>query len=98
MTVCKDRNGQDKLLHIFVVFIIAAIIGAITAHIPSHKEWVAVVVAFTVALAVGVWKEFRDLRQKGNHFCVWDFVADIIGAALGSGVAWLAAHFITRSL
>lgn len=98
MSVCKDRKGQDKLLHIFVVFCIAVLFGALIAHIPPHKEWVAALVAFTVALAVGIWKEFRDRRQKGNHFCVWDIVADIIGAVLGSGVAWLAAHFITRTL
>jgi VanZ like family. len=98
MSVCKDRKGQDKLLHIFVVFCIAVLFGALIAHIPPHKEWVTALVAFAVALAVGIWKEFRDRRQKGNHFCVWDIVADIIGAVLGSGVAWLAAHFITRTL
>ncbi len=98
MNVCKDKKGSDKVIHAFVCFCIAAIVGALVAHIPPHKEWVAVVVAFCVALAVGLWKEFRDRKQKGNHFCVWDLVADVIGAALGSGVAWLAAHFITRTL
>ena len=98
MSVCKDRKGLDKLLHIFVTFCIAALIGIFAAYIPPCKEWAAALVAFTVAIAVGVWKEFRDRRQKGNHFCVWDIVADIVGAALGSGVAWLAAHFITRTL
>lgn len=98
MSVCKDRKGQDKLLHILVVFCIAALIGALIAHIPPHKEWTTAIVSFIVALLVGIGKEIRDSREKGNHFCVWDIVADIIGAVLGSGVAWLAAHFITRTL
>ena len=98
MSVCKDRKGQDKLLHIFVVFCMAVLFGALIAHIPPHNEWTTAIVAFIVALLVGIGKEIRDSRENGNHFCVWDIVADIIGAVLGSGVAWLAAHFITRTL
>lgn len=64
----------------------------------GHNEWTTAIVAFIVALLVGIGKEIRDSRENGNHFCVWDIVADIIGAVLGSGVAWLAAHFITRTL
>lgn len=98
MNVCKDKKGSDKFLHAFVCFCIAVVVGALVAHIPPHKEWVAVVVAFTVALAAGLWKEFRDRKEKGDHFCVWDLLADIAGATLGSVVAWLAAHFITVTL
>ena len=98
MSVCKDRKGQDKLLHICVAFCIAALFGSLLAHIPPHNEWTTAIVASIVALLVGIGKEIRDSREKGNHFCVWDIVADIIGAVLGSGVAWLAAHFITRTL
>ncbi len=98
MKVCNDKKGSDKKLHAFVCFCIAAIVGALAAHIPPHKEWLAMLMAFTVAVVVGLWKEIRDRKQKGNHFCWWDFIADIIGALLGSGVAWLATHFITRTL
>ena len=45
MSVCKDRKGQDKLLHIFVVFCIAVLFGALIAHIPPHNEWTTAIVA-----------------------------------------------------
>lgn len=98
MNVCKDKKGGDKFFHAFVCFCIAVIVGALAAHIQPHKEWVAVVVAFVVAMAVGMWKEFRDRKKTGNHLCVWDLTADAIGAVIGCGVAWLAAHFITVGL
>lgn len=97
MKVCNDKKGSDKKLHALVCFIIAAVVGALAAHIPPHSERLTVAVAFAVAVAVGLWKEARDRKQKGNHFCWWDLIADVIGASLGSGLAWLAAHFITRT-
>lgn len=53
MNVCKDKKGHNKVIHAFVRFCIAAIVGALSA---------------------------------------------VIGAAIGSGMALLAAHFFTRTL
>ena len=63
MTVCKDTKGHDRVIHAFVCFCIAAIAGALAAHISPHKEWVAVVVAF---LALHIQPVVSGLRV----FCV----------------------------
>lgn len=94
MKVCKDKKGDDKKLHAFVCFVIAAVVGALTAHIPGVSDWGAACIAFAVAMVFGTWKEIRDARAAGNHFCLWDLLADFAGAWLGSGVAYLAGHFI----
>lgn len=98
MDVCKDKEGIDKVIHVCICFCIAVVVGALVAHIPPHKDWVAVVAAFSVALIAGLWKEFHDRKKKGNHFCIWDLVADIAGATAGSCVIWLIIHFINRAL
>ena len=94
MKVCNDKKGDDKKLHAFICFIIAAVIGPLAAHIPAVGTWGAAAIAFAVAMAVGIWKEVRDARTSGNHFCPWDLLADFAGSWLGAGVAWLAGHFI----
>ncbi|GFI07535.1 hypothetical protein IMSAGC006_02292 [Muribaculaceae bacterium] len=94
MKVCKDKKGGDKKLHAFVCFVLAAVVGALAAHVPGVSDWGAAGIAFAVAMAVGAWKEIRDARAAGNHFCPWDLLADFAGAWLGAGVVWLAGHFI----
>lgn len=94
MKVCNDKKGDDKMLHAFICFIIAAVIGPLAAHIPGINAWGAAAIAFAMAMAIGIWKEVRDARAAGNHFCPWDLLADFAGAWLGAGVAWLAGHFI----
>lgn len=94
MKVCSDKKGDDKKLHAFICFIIAAVIGPLAAHIPAVGAWGAAAIAFAVAMAIGIWKEVRDAHAAGNHFCPWDLMADAAGAVVGSGVAWLAGHFI----
>ena len=93
--ICNDRKGGDKILHALVCFIIAVVVGTIAAHLlRAYSPWLTFGIALVAALAVGIWKELRDSKQKGNHFCVWDLIADLIGATAGAAVGWLAAHFI----
>ncbi len=91
--ICNDRGGSDKKLHVFVSFCIAGVLSAFLAPIPFPTPWLAGLVAFVVAVAVGIWKEVRDAKQEGNHFCVWDLAADVAGALLGSIVAVLANYY-----
>lgn len=46
-----------------------------------------------LTLAVGIGKEIRDSRKPGGHFCVWDLVADFIGALAATPVAYFANYF-----
>ena len=91
--ICKDKNGSDKKLHAFIEFVIAAFIGALVSFIHCPTAWIAAAIAFVVALAFGIWKEVKDSKQKGNHFCVWDLCWDLVGCLAGAVVAFLANYY-----
>ena len=59
-------------------------------HFPS--AWIAAGIAYAVAFAFGIWKEAKDSKQKGNHFCVWDLAWDQIGCLGGAVLAFLANY------
>ena len=42
------------------------------------------IVSPILAIIAAVGKEIYDSKQKGNHFCWKDIVADVIGIILGS--------------
>lgn len=90
--ICNDRGGSDKKLHVFVPFCIAGVLSAFFSPIPFSTPWQAGLVALVVTMAVGVGKELYD-RKRGGHFCVWDLVADLAGATLGSIVAVMANYY-----
>lgn len=94
MSVCNDKKGSDKFLHALVCFCVAATVGSLLALMLPNKEWSAIIVAFCMAFVAGLWKEVRDSKRNGNHFCVWDLVADVTGAALGCAVVWLTVFLI----
>lgn len=97
--VCNDKKGEDKWYHRFVTFVIAVIAGAILASLPiGIASWGKALISFAVAIAVGVWKEWRDYKSAGNHFCVWDLLADFSGAVVGSLFAWLCAWGATHNI
>ena len=48
---------------------------------------------FALVMAVGIGKELKDRRKPGGHFCVWDIVADFIGALAATPVAYFANYF-----
>jgi len=60
-------------------------------HFPS--AWIAAGIAYAVALAFGIWKEIKDSKKKGNHFCIWDLAWDQVGCLGGSVVAFLANYY-----
>lgn len=94
MKICKDIKGYDKLLHMLAGFAVAAAVGGIVAHLLPSMEWVVYVIALFAAVVAGFCKEYRDIRKSGNHFCLWDWLATIIGGLFGAWVGWLASHFI----
>lgn len=91
---CKNIFGDDKVKHIFASFVIGALCAFIMSFIPLRSSWIAFWVAFGVSFAFGIGKEIYDSRQEGNHFCLWDLVADLIGATAGAFMA-LGANYFT---
>lgn len=98
MKICNDKKGSDKKLHVFCEFAIAAAVGGVISPIHFPSAWIAAVIALAVALAFGIWKECRDRKQKGNHFCVWDLAWDVVGSVAGSAVAFLANYYTWKDV
>lgn len=82
----------DKMLHFIVSLILAILASTVIANAiynimpdnPGARTAIAYGAALFVTLAIGVWKEGRDRRQAGNHFCWKDLSADAVGALIGS--------------
>lgn len=71
----------DTWLHVFVL----GMIPSLTIGLLSGRVWCAI--AFGVILAA--WKEWYDRRHPEEHTAEWrDFINTIIGAVLGSLVAF----------
>ena len=90
--ICKDKTGRDKRLHVFCEFVIAAVSG-VSVSLLHVSAMVCAVIAFAVAIAAGIWKEVKDCRQEGNHFCVWDLAWDVVGSVAGGVLAFLASYY-----
>lgn len=91
--ICNDKTGSDKKLHVFCEFVIATLVGSLLSVIHFPSAWIAAGIAFVVAFAVGIWREVKNSKQKGNHFCIWDLLWDIPGCLGGSIVAFLANYY-----
>lgn len=83
------KIAKDKWLHIIVCAIVAAIIATIVActcafPLPSCMA------GFLGATACGLGKEFGDSRAHGNTWSWPDIAADMVGAAVGCLVGFVA--------
>lgn len=90
--VCKDWRGWDKVFHISVCLVIGLVCAGVFSFIPFSSWW-ACFFTFMIVMAIGIGKEVRDSRQQGNHFCVWDLLADCISAVASAVVAYFANYF-----
>lgn len=92
------RIPTDKVLHFIVSLILAILASTFIANAiynlmpdnPGARTATAYGATLFVTLAIGVWKEARDRKQAGNHFCWYDLAADAIGAVLGSFGAFVS--------
>lgn len=100
--ICNDKTGNDKKLHVFCEFVIAVFVGVFVSFIHFSSSWIVAAISFVVAISVGIWREVKNSRQKGNHFCIWDLLWDIPGCLGGSVVAFFTNsytwHDIARNL
>lgn len=87
------KIATDKILHFLACLAIALIASSLAANIlyylwPGGRGWNHVAAAYAVGviatLAVGIFKEARDSKQTGNHFCWLDLLADLCGALIGA--------------
>ena len=91
--ICNDKTGSDKKLHVFWEFVIAALVGVLVSFLHFPSAFLGAVIAFAVAFAVGIYKEVKDSKQKGNHFCVWDLAWNVVGCIAGAILAFLSNYY-----
>lgn len=73
----------DTWLHVFVL----GMIPSLTIGLLSGSFWCAMAIGVLLA----AWKEWYDRRHPEEHTAEWrDFINTIIGAVLGSLVAFFA--------
>lgn len=90
--ICKDWKGYDKIFHLALSFGLGCVLAGVFSFVP-FSPWLATLCVLLLTLAVGIGKEIRDSRKPGGHFCVWDLVADFIGALAATPVAYFANYF-----
>ena len=92
--ICNDRGGSDKWLHRIVILAIGALLSGLLSMAKFLAPiWCAVIV-FTVCMAISIWRELKGKKQKGNHFCWWDLLADFEASVIISILAY-AANYCT---
>lgn len=90
--LCNDRKGYDKVFHMALSFGLGCVLAGLLSFIP-WGAWTSAIVVFALVMAVGIGKELKDRRKPGGHFCVWDIVADFIGALASTPIAYFANYF-----
>jgi uncharacterized protein YfiM (DUF2279 family) len=79
-----DYMGWDKVSHFSVCFVIAAIVARLMEIIAPKA--CAIIAGIVMAVLAGLVKEMYDNGVSGDHFCKWDFIADIAGAIGGVAI------------
>jgi putative lipoprotein len=82
--------GRDKALHFSVSVGLAGGSYGAAAAVSDDRRW-RLPAGASVALGAGVAKELYDLTGRGD--ASWrDLTWDVIGTAIGLGIAWLIDH------
>lgn len=77
-----SKIKQDKLLHIDVCFVISFFI--VKAISPLVGLIASLIIANTVTILIGYFKEHKDSKELDNMFDKKDIIADAIGSIIGS--------------
>ena len=85
--------------HVAVYSVLASLLyGALAGYNSAVPRWAPVSIAFSLAVLYGVGDEIHQAYVPGHVASELDLVADGIGAAIGVGVASLAASRIYARL
>lgn len=94
MDFCNDKKGLDKTAH-FLLCLLMAYVGHVLLAAPGIlPAALAAAVVFVTVMAVAFGKELYDRRKRGGHFCVWDLLADLYGAAAGLILGWATIWYV----
>lgn len=98
MTLCSDKHGVDKLLHLLLGGIIVLVVGILFAHVPPHIPWLTVAVALTTVAVIAIaWEFYRKRKLPANHICIWDILWTLAGGILFCWLPWLEAFLLARN-
>ncbi len=85
----KFKQYKDKIQH-FAVNFAGVILGCVVSllsllcfHITTEPLLCAICIAVSFCIGLSIGKEYGDKRAKGNHWCWWDLLADLLGIIAG---------------
>lgn len=79
-----NKVEMDKWAHLFVCLLIVTSIGFWVSLTFNGDTDTSIIIGALSAIALGIAKEIRDSHIEGNFFSWEDFLADIIGTAIGA--------------
>jgi VanZ family protein len=91
----KGPLGIDKIQHFIAYFVLAAVAGLWFSPDRWQKQkWKPFFISAAIAVVYGIIDEIHQYFVPGRDCNVWDWLADSIGAVLGS----LAILFLFRMI
>jgi len=76
--------GEDKAKHFLVSACMSGMLSYALAQNRNLKVAKPLAVGCSITIGMGILKEFRDMREKDNHFCFKDLLWDAIGVSAGA--------------
>ena len=80
-TLIKQLTRSDRLLHLSAGYVIATLVVVVLSLFLTG--WLPYYIAITVGTFAGAAKEYHDYKQ-GRAPELWDFIATVLGALLGT--------------
>jgi VanZ family protein len=95
----KGILGFDKLQHLLAYLVLAVALGLWfpPGHWQFHRLRTLLVIVF-ITSAYGVIDEIHQYFVPGRYCSVWDWIADTLGAALGTLIIMMADRYILAKI
>lgn len=88
---------KDKIQH-FAVCAIAAFVTACIVGAMSKNEFAGATAGFSMAMGLGIGKEYGDSKAKGNAWSWGDILADALGTIVGVFTYFLLSKLVLNPL
>ncbi|MDR2397849.1 MAG: VanZ family protein [Spirochaetaceae bacterium] len=89
----KGILGFDKVQHLLAYLVLAMTVGLwFSLHQWTRRPWRCAAWVVAIAVVYGISDELHQTFVPGRDGNVWDWVADTLGALIGTGLVMLSAR------